>query len=194
MVSGNRSAGCWRRYYRHASRRGRQGQPTASPQRRSRAGPLPGPRRSRSPSWCCGNGGIGTNGAGQAGTSHRGKGVQSLGMAWERMPIPAKVAVSAQSRARVVAEEMPVQQRRQVSSTIAEPARPRLLHTSSSRGRAVAAQHERSHLPAATSVAASAGKPDMSPGSQLARLVLHTWSPGSRTRHGAPELAPLRPS
>ena len=31
-------------------------------------------------------------------------------------------ALSAQSRARVVAEEMPVQQRRQVSSTIAEPA------------------------------------------------------------------------
>jgi hypothetical protein len=65
---------------------------------------------------------------------------------------------------------------------------------SSSRGRAVAAQHERSHLTAASSVAASAGKPDMSPGSRLARLVLHTWPPGSRTRHGAPELAPLRPS
>ena len=32
--------------------------------------------------------------------------------------------LAAQSRARVVAEEMPVQQRRQVSSTIAEPARP----------------------------------------------------------------------
>lgn len=31
---------------------------------------------------------------------------------------------SAHSRARVVAEEMPVQQRRQVSSTISEPARP----------------------------------------------------------------------
>ena len=37
---------------------------------------------------------------------------------------PTPVSRSAQRRAGVVAEEIPVQQRRQVSSTVAEPARP----------------------------------------------------------------------